>query len=224
MELNNDEDSRATPRTLLGRRLRRMRKDAALSLRALAEQAGYPHTYLGRVELRDQLPSEALAIALDAYFGTSGLFVDLLELAQDTSIPDYGRAVVSSLPEPPTHGGRGGPPGRRLRLDDVQQIGVRVSEIAAQVVHDTELPPGMPGGSNVLSSQPRCAPSAVPHRLPAPLRRSSHTPLTCRGHAMRVGITGTVACPRASRPTPEVGVGRGLSCRPVVTPRGTPGS
>ncbi|MER8067361.1 helix-turn-helix transcriptional regulator [Streptomyces sp. NPDC094034] len=96
MELNNDEDGKATPRTLLGRRLRRMRGDSGLSLRALAEQVGYPHSYLGRVELGDQLPSEALAIALDTHFGTSGLFVDLLELAQDTSIPDYGRAVVSS--------------------------------------------------------------------------------------------------------------------------------
>ncbi|WP_129768562.1 helix-turn-helix transcriptional regulator [Streptomyces sp. L-9-10] len=96
MELNSDEDGKATPRTLLGRRLRRMRGDSGLSLRALAEQVGYPHSYLGRVELGDQLPSEALAIVLDRHFGTSGLFMDLLELAQDTSIPDYGRAIVSS--------------------------------------------------------------------------------------------------------------------------------
>lgn len=96
MELTNNEDGKATPRTLLGRRLRRMRNDSEQSLRALAGQVGYPHTYLGRVELGDQLPAEALAIALDAHFGTSGLFVDLLELAQDASIPDYGRAVVSS--------------------------------------------------------------------------------------------------------------------------------
>lgn len=96
MELNNDEDSKVTPRMLLGRRLRRMRNDSEQSLRALAGQVGYPHSYLGRVELGDQLPSESLAIVLDTHFGTSGLFVDLLELAQDTTIPDYGRAVVNN--------------------------------------------------------------------------------------------------------------------------------
>jgi transcriptional regulator with XRE-family HTH domain len=96
MELHNNENDKATPRTMLGRRLRRMREDAGLSQRALADQIGYPFSYIGRVERGEQLPSEALAIALDAHFGTSGLFVDLLEMAQDASIPDYGRAIVSS--------------------------------------------------------------------------------------------------------------------------------
>lgn len=96
MELNNNEDSKATPRSMLARRLLRMRTDAKLSLRALEERVGYPHSYLGRVEHGNQLPSKALAEALDTYFGTSGLFVDLLEMAQDASIPDYGRAVVHS--------------------------------------------------------------------------------------------------------------------------------
>lgn len=92
MELHEGE-GKATPRTMLGRRLRRMRESADLSLRALADQVGYPHTYLSRVEHGDQLPSSALAAALDRHFGTNALFRDLLELAQEATIPDYGRTV-----------------------------------------------------------------------------------------------------------------------------------
>lgn len=94
MELNNEDDDRATPRSVLGRRLRRLRETAGLSQRALADKVGYPHTYLSRVERGEQLPSEALAEALDAHFATDGLFVELLSMAQDASIPDYGRAVL----------------------------------------------------------------------------------------------------------------------------------
>jgi transcriptional regulator with XRE-family HTH domain len=95
MELHDDE-GKATPRTMLGRRLRRLREGAGLSLRALAEQVGYPHTYISRVERGEQLPSLALAAALDTHFGTDGLFADLLEMAQDASIPDYGRMILGS--------------------------------------------------------------------------------------------------------------------------------
>ncbi|MEU8877621.1 helix-turn-helix transcriptional regulator [Streptomyces javensis] len=93
MELNDNED-KATPRTMLGRRLRRMREDADLSIRVLAEQIGYPYSYIGRVERGEQLPSEALTDALDSYFDASGLFADLLEMAHGESITDYARAVV----------------------------------------------------------------------------------------------------------------------------------
>ncbi|MFF4475466.1 Scr1 family TA system antitoxin-like transcriptional regulator [Streptomyces sp. NPDC001520] len=95
MELHDDE-GKATPRTMLGRRLRRLRESSGLSQRALAKEVGYPNTYISRVELGEQLPSEALAHALDAHFGADGLFADLLELAQDASIPDYGRVVVNN--------------------------------------------------------------------------------------------------------------------------------
>lgn len=94
VELNNEDSEKPTPRLVLGRHLQRLRADAELSQRGLAERVGYPHTYLSRVERGEQLPSEALAEALDAYFGTHGLFVELLELAQDSTIPDYGRQVL----------------------------------------------------------------------------------------------------------------------------------
>ncbi|MFI6702172.1 Scr1 family TA system antitoxin-like transcriptional regulator [Streptomyces sp. NPDC050509] len=95
MELNN-ETSKLTTRMRLGRRLRKLREREGLSLRQLSEQVGgYSHSYLGRVELGDQLPSEALVSSLDAYFNTDGVLSELLELVHDSSIPDYGRVVVS---------------------------------------------------------------------------------------------------------------------------------
>jgi transcriptional regulator with XRE-family HTH domain len=94
MELNNEDEGRATPRIMLGRRLRRLREAADLSQRGLADKVGYPHTYLSRVERGEQLPSEALAEDLDTLFVTDGLLVELLSMAQDASIPGYGRAVV----------------------------------------------------------------------------------------------------------------------------------
>ncbi|WP_406399722.1 helix-turn-helix transcriptional regulator [Streptomyces sp. NBC_00879] len=96
MELNNEDDDKATPRTVLGRRLRRLRESAGLSQRALADKVGYPHTYLSRVERGEQLPSDTLAEDLDTHFATDGLLSELLSMAQDTSIPDYGRVVVES--------------------------------------------------------------------------------------------------------------------------------
>jgi transcriptional regulator with XRE-family HTH domain len=94
MELNNEDEDRPTPRTVLGRRLRRLRENAGLSLRGLADKVGYPHTYISRIERGEQLPSDVLAGDLDTYFETDGLFVELLAMAQDSSIPDYGREVV----------------------------------------------------------------------------------------------------------------------------------
>ncbi|MFI1863397.1 helix-turn-helix domain-containing protein [Streptomyces jumonjinensis] len=94
VELNNEDPGKPTPRTVLGRRLQRLRTEGELSQRGLAERVKYPHTYLSRVERGEQLPSEGLAEALDAYFGTLGLFAELLELAQHSTIPDYGQKIV----------------------------------------------------------------------------------------------------------------------------------
>ncbi|MFC9651633.1 MULTISPECIES: DUF5753 domain-containing protein [unclassified Streptomyces] len=95
MEFNN-ESGKLTARLRLGRRVRRLREGRGLSIRQLSEQVGgYSHSYLGRVELGDQLPSEALVNSLDAFFDADGVLADLLELAHDSPIPDYGRVVVS---------------------------------------------------------------------------------------------------------------------------------
>lgn len=94
MELH-DEDDKATPRTMLGRRLRRLREQAGMSQRALAEKVGYPHTYISRVERGEQLPSEALAQAFDEHFNSDGLFLELLDMAQDSLIANYSREFVA---------------------------------------------------------------------------------------------------------------------------------
>ncbi|MEO3753239.1 helix-turn-helix transcriptional regulator [Streptomyces sp. B6B3] len=92
MELNPD-DERMTPREVLARHLRRLREGAGLSLRGLGEELRYQHTYFGRIENGGQLPSEALAKAIDDYFGTGGLFADLLKADRDAKIPDYGKVL-----------------------------------------------------------------------------------------------------------------------------------
>ncbi|MFJ8489535.1 DUF5753 domain-containing protein [Streptomyces sp. NPDC094038] len=99
MELNS-EDAKLTPRVRLGRRLRRLRERKGLSLRQLSERVGgYSHSYLGRVELGEQLPSEGLVNTLDEFFDTDGVLAELLELAHDTLIPDYSKKAVNKEPE-----------------------------------------------------------------------------------------------------------------------------
>lgn len=90
----NMENDRVTPRSLLGRRLLRLREQASESQRALADRLGYPFSYIGRVERGEQLPSKALAEALDIHYKTCGLFVDMLEVAQDAAVADYTRDLV----------------------------------------------------------------------------------------------------------------------------------
>ncbi|KOG85917.1 DUF5753 domain-containing protein [Streptomyces varsoviensis] len=99
MELN-DEYGKLSPRVRLGRRLRRLRERRGLSLRQLSDEVGgYSHSYLGRVELGEQLPSEALVNVLDEFFDTDDALAELLDLAHDKLIPDYSRKVVNQEPE-----------------------------------------------------------------------------------------------------------------------------
>ncbi|MFD4998956.1 helix-turn-helix domain-containing protein [Streptomyces buecherae] len=91
LQVMPSEGARATARTLPGRHLKRLREQSGLSLRALAEKLHYPHSYISRVEHHEQLPSEALANALDESFSTGGLFVDLLTIAQDSMVTRQSR-------------------------------------------------------------------------------------------------------------------------------------
>ncbi|WP_405390790.1 DUF5753 domain-containing protein [Streptomyces sp. NBC_01102] len=98
MELNG-ESGKVTPRVRLGRRLRRLRERRGLSLRQLSEQVGgYSHSYLGRVELGDQLPSEALVTSLDQFFDSDGVLADLLDMVHESLIPEYSRTFLSKEP------------------------------------------------------------------------------------------------------------------------------
>lgn len=89
-----DDATPATPAGMLAARAGRARARQGLSLRALAEKLGYPHTYLSRVERGEQLPSEALAEALDDFYRTEELFADLLAVAAAAEVPPYGRRVL----------------------------------------------------------------------------------------------------------------------------------
>lgn len=89
MELNPDDD-RLTHRMVLARHLKRLRKKAGLSLREFEAKIGHKYSYLSRVENCHQLPSIELAEALDKFFDTGGLFVDLLKADENAALPDYG--------------------------------------------------------------------------------------------------------------------------------------
>ncbi|MEV8114721.1 helix-turn-helix transcriptional regulator [Streptomyces xiamenensis] len=90
MENTPEENARATPAASLSRRLSRARERAGLSLRELAAEIRFPHSYIHRIEKGKQLPSDDLAEALDRFFQEDGLFVELLEMARTASLPGYG--------------------------------------------------------------------------------------------------------------------------------------
>lgn len=94
MELH-EEDEKLTPRKRLGRSVRRLREGAGLSLRQLSDKVdGYSHSYLGRVELGEQLPSEALVRTLDKFFGTGGTLIELWEMVHESLLFEYYRDVI----------------------------------------------------------------------------------------------------------------------------------
>lgn len=101
MELNN-EIQKITPAVRLGNRIRRLREERGLSLRQLCEQEGLgpiSHTYIGRVELGKQLPSEDLVTKLDKFFNADGVLIEFWEMANEEVIPDFARKVVSKEPD-----------------------------------------------------------------------------------------------------------------------------
>jgi hypothetical protein len=92
MELNPD-DERMTPRDVLARHLRRLREGAGLSVRDLDAEIRYGYTYISRVENCNQLPSKAMVGAFDRYFGTGGLFADLLKAEEDAAVRGYEKVL-----------------------------------------------------------------------------------------------------------------------------------
>lgn len=99
LELNNSEDDDVTPRVRLGKRVRRLREQREMSQRALCKEVGeIPHSYLGRVERGEQLPSEDLTKKLDTFFTADGVLIELWEMSHNTIIADYSRKFVSREP------------------------------------------------------------------------------------------------------------------------------
>ncbi|UGY93405.1 helix-turn-helix domain-containing protein [Streptomyces gobiensis] len=90
-----DQDDKLTARQVLGSMLRHLRERAGLSLRDLAAETTYSYSYLGRAETGDQLPSDALVKALDTRFEMGGTLVEMLDLAREGSVQEYGRKAAA---------------------------------------------------------------------------------------------------------------------------------
>lgn len=94
LELDH-EDSKLKPRQCLGQRVQRLRERKGLTQRQLSEAiGGFPHSYLGRIERGEQLPSERVVNRLDEHLEADGVLVEFWLMAQRAVIPDYIRRVV----------------------------------------------------------------------------------------------------------------------------------
>ncbi|WKK25901.1 helix-turn-helix transcriptional regulator [Streptomyces olivoreticuli] len=89
-----EQDERLTERHVLGAMIQHLRKREGLSLRDLAEETRYGHSYINRVELGTQLPSDALIDALDQRFDMGGTLVKFLEMTREGSMQEYGRKAA----------------------------------------------------------------------------------------------------------------------------------
>jgi transcriptional regulator with XRE-family HTH domain len=88
-------DGKRSPRRRLADNLTRLREEAGLSLRELAEKVGWDRAHLSRMERGKCLGGPELIEALDTFYGTTPHLVDLWELARDGSAfrDRYQRAV-----------------------------------------------------------------------------------------------------------------------------------
>ena len=68
----------------LGKRLKKLRNDAGLSVRALAEKLGVTPGYISRVEARSEVPSAEFLCKLAAFFGVRP--EELLDLAKQVQL------------------------------------------------------------------------------------------------------------------------------------------
>ncbi|MFF4158332.1 helix-turn-helix domain-containing protein [Streptomyces sp. NPDC001678] len=92
--MEREQGDRLTARQVLGAMIEHLRRREGLSLRDLAEETRYGHTYIHRVENGGQLPSDALTVALDRRFDMGGTLVKLLEAAREGSVQEYGRKAA----------------------------------------------------------------------------------------------------------------------------------
>ncbi|MFB6905206.1 helix-turn-helix domain-containing protein [Streptomyces bacillaris] len=99
VELDPEEGVKpGSPAVMLALRARKARQKTGKPIRAVATKLGYSHTYLGRVETGEQIPSEQLAQDMDDFYGTDGLFGDLRALAHAAAAetPKWGRRVLEA--------------------------------------------------------------------------------------------------------------------------------
>jgi transcriptional regulator with XRE-family HTH domain len=96
LETNHD-DSPATARDLIAWQLKRLRDRDGLSLRALADELTYSHTYLGDIETGRKIPTEPMARALDGRFDPPIRFTELLECVREMLVAAHVRDLLPKL-------------------------------------------------------------------------------------------------------------------------------
>lgn len=79
---------------MFGPELRARRTQRGLSLRALARHVNYSYSYLAKIESGDRSPPQGLAHALDEFFATDGLFVNLGTYGVSTSTTGLSEGLV----------------------------------------------------------------------------------------------------------------------------------
>ncbi|MFF6847963.1 helix-turn-helix domain-containing protein [Streptomyces antimycoticus] len=78
----------------LGAIVQHLRNREGLSLRDVADETTYGHSYIHRVETGEQLASEPLMVALDRRFNMGGTMMKLLDVAREGSVQEYGRKAA----------------------------------------------------------------------------------------------------------------------------------
>ncbi|MGW3931106.1 helix-turn-helix domain-containing protein [Streptomyces microflavus] len=99
MELDPEEGVKpGSPAAMLALRAKKARAQSGLAIREVATTLGYHHTYLGRVETGEQIPSEQMADDMDDFYKTDGLFGDLRALAHAAAAetPKWGHKVLQA--------------------------------------------------------------------------------------------------------------------------------
>ncbi|MDH6137420.1 transcriptional regulator with XRE-family HTH domain [Kitasatospora sp. MAA4] len=99
----NDLYPERSNRDLYGYEIRSRRYRANMSLTRLADILKFSKSHLARIETAESLPPPGLSEALDAAFGTDGIFVRLYPLARREEFPDRYRRFMDLAAKAAVH-------------------------------------------------------------------------------------------------------------------------
>ncbi|WP_016906037.1 helix-turn-helix domain-containing protein [Streptomyces xiaopingdaonensis] len=136
-------------RHLFGAKMRTHRERAGISLEGLAEVVNISRSHLSRIETAEAMPPPSLPAALDAAFGTDGIFAELYALASREIHPDQFR--------------------RRMELEARARL---IEEYAGQIVPGLVQTPDYARAQFVVSG-PKAQPEEIEQLLAARMSRQS---------------------------------------------------
>ncbi|MFF3555679.1 helix-turn-helix domain-containing protein [Streptomyces tsukubensis] len=136
-------------RHLFGAKMRAYRERAVMSLEALSDVVNVSRSHLSRIETAEVMPPPSLPAALDAAFGTDGIFEELYRLASKEIHPDQFR-----------------------RLMELEARATVIEEYASQIV------PGLVQTEDYIRAQfmlsnPKAAPAEIEELVTARLTRQA---------------------------------------------------